>query len=198
MVLGADPGLNGGLALYSWQTAAVSTFRMPTVARARVGKDAVPRLDTFALLETAAGLSALGCTEAVLEDVHGYGGQDGARSFTFGEAFGQLKAALFAAGFSVHLVPPSVWKPRLQVSSDKNAARSRAAVLLPAGAALWPRSADDGLAEAALLAYYGAHALGLDGCPCAFGTKRERKRLTAETLAAIEAGAPVDAAAPGR
>lgn len=186
MLLGADPGLYGGLAIYDWRNASVSAFRIPTVARARAGKAAVDRIDTFALLETTAALAALGCAEAVLEDVHGYGGQDGARSFQFGSAFGELKAALVAAGFKVALVPPSTWKPRLQVPSGKNAARARASELLPAAAGLWPLSGDDGLAEAALLGYYGAHVLGLDGCACCFAAKRERKSITQEALAEIE------------
>jgi hypothetical protein len=42
------------------------------------------------------------------------------------------------------------------VKGDKDVSRQRASALLPRHSGLWLRKKDDGRAEAALIAYYGA------------------------------------------
>jgi crossover junction endodeoxyribonuclease RuvC len=49
-----------------------------------------------------------------------------------------------------------VWKRALGVKGDKDVSRQRASALLPRHSGLWLRKKDDGRAEAALIAYYGA------------------------------------------
>jgi hypothetical protein len=53
-------------------------------------------------------------------------------------------------------VDPSAWKKTMHLSTDKNASRALASQYFPDAADQWSRVRDDGRAEAALIAYYGA------------------------------------------
>lgn len=183
MLLGADPGLYGGLAAYDWRDNSATSFAMPLIEQKRNRKSPIPRLCTDGLLSLCSALAMLDPVACVLEDVHGYGGQGGDTSFVFGQAFGELRAALRAAGVPIVLAAPSAWKPRLGVPADKKAAVARAVELMPCGADAWVRhTVDDGPAEASLLAFYGAHVLGLDGCAPTIGRRRPRHRFTSRLL----------------
>ena len=52
-------------------------------------------------------------------------------------------------------VRPQTWKKDLSISADKDEARAKASELFPEYAHLWKRKKDDGLAESALIAYWG-------------------------------------------
>ena len=56
----------------------------------------------------------------------------------------------------VRPVPPSTWKKALGLSADKNASRQRAIETWPEHVRTFARVRDDGRAEAALLALFGA------------------------------------------
>lgn len=158
MIVGADPGIHGGVALLDGPDVAV--WRTPVVATKVNGKWR-ERIDPEALLVLAHDLAWLRPRRVVLEHVNGFGGQSGSTSFVFGKAAGLLEMAFIAAGLGAVLVrvPPATWKPVMKAQGDKNAARARASELLPAHAKLWRRARDDGLAEAALLAIYGRDRL---------------------------------------
>ncbi|MGE5548417.1 MAG: hypothetical protein ACM33T_16045 [Solirubrobacterales bacterium] len=97
---------------------------------------------------------------AFVEAVGAMPGQGVSSVFAFGKVFG-LVLGILAANFIPHtLVPPQRWKRTLGVPADKDGARARASQLLPAHAGLWCRAKDDGRAEAALLAYFGAMGAG--------------------------------------
>jgi crossover junction endodeoxyribonuclease RuvC len=64
---------------------------------------------------------------------------------------------LAALGVPVTLVTPNEWKRSFRLGPDKNEARLIAARLVPLSAARFSRVADDGRAEAALLALFGAN-----------------------------------------
>ena len=153
VILGIDPGLSGAVALYVADTGALVVHDMPTLDLARGGK-AKRELDAVELarLIDAAGPIA----HAYIEQVGAMPGQGVSSVFSFGKSYG-LALGVLAANFIPHtLVPPQRWKRALGVPAAKDGARARASQLLPAHAALWTRVKDDGRAEAAMIALYGA------------------------------------------
>jgi len=84
----------------------------------------------------------------------------GVRSaFNFGCGYGQLLGVLGALGVRHESVTPSTWKRWFKLSRDKEESRAKAIQLFPQRAELFKRRKDDGRAEAALIALYGADTL---------------------------------------
>lgn len=181
MILSADPGISGALALYDWRTSFVQTWASPVEP---TGPDGRNRVDVAALAALVSCLAMAEPVVAALELTNGRGGQDAAASYQFGRAAGILEGLVVAAGIPVQWISPSAWKPRLGVPSDKKRSRERASQLLPHAAHLWRRQTDHGHAEAAMIGYYAAHVLGLDGCVGA-PAARPRVKFTARTFAAL-------------
>jgi crossover junction endodeoxyribonuclease RuvC len=86
-------------------------------------------------------------------------GQGAAASFAFGKAAGVLDGVLSALKIPVVPTKPAVWKMLMGVSADKETSRAKATSLFPNDAKRWSRKMDDGRAEAALLAFFGAMRL---------------------------------------
>lgn len=152
-VLGIDPGLSGAIALFTPATGALAVFDTPTLTLFRNGK---AKRDPDAV-ELARLIDAAGHIDhAYVEAVGAMPGQGVSSVFAFGKVFG-LALGILAANFIPHtLVTPLRWKRALSVPAEKDGARARASQLMPAHAGLWCRAKDDGRAEAALIAYYGA------------------------------------------
>lgn len=183
MILSADTGISGALALFDWRTAHVETFAIPV---SPTGPDGRNRVDVPELVAVLSLISIVGPTTVVLENTQGRGGQDASRAYQFGRAAGILEGAIVAAGLPEPIfVSPAAWKPRLGVPADKRQSRARASVLLPLAAHQWRLQCQHGSAEAAMLGYYAAHVLGLDGCP-GTAAARPRVRLTATTIEAVQ------------
>lgn len=151
-ILGADPGSSGALALYNPATQAIEVFDMPTkrAARGKTAKD----VDGYALGILIDGLKHR-VIKAVVEQVSSRPRQGG--QFTFGISYGRLLGALEANLIPVTHVPSSKWKPAMGLRGEgKGTSVALAVELFPALAAQLRRAKDDGRAEAALIAYYGA------------------------------------------
>jgi len=73
---------------------------------------------------------------------------------TIAQNYGVLLAGLTAMKVSFEQIPPAKWKQNLNLTSDKDASRQRATELFPTFADYWKLKKNDGLAEAALLAYW--------------------------------------------
>jgi len=173
--IGIDPGLDGAIALLSYQNGVmtVKTFDMPTflITVQRTPK----KLDDFTLEADRKRqskttqrqrldlhqINALlyqyrsGVIHAVVEDPHAMPKQGVSSSFSFGFVCGVLQAMIVAHGIPMTLIKPALWKGKLGLTADKDATRRRASQLFPACASQWARKCDDGRAEAALLAYWG-------------------------------------------
>ena len=76
-------------------------------------------------------------------------------TFATGFGYGIYIGLLVASRVPYTEISPVKWKKDLQVPSDKDAARKRASEILPQASELWQLKKDDGLAEAALIAYWG-------------------------------------------
>jgi crossover junction endodeoxyribonuclease RuvC len=162
-IIGFDPGVAGALAALELRPEIkLQVLDMPT-HKLRIGKTERARTDLHSLWLHVQALAAGGPALAIVEDVNGYGGkgQSASGAFVFGHAAGAVEALIVAASIPLHKVPPATWKRALSIPADKDAARRAASRLFPAFSHLWSRVKDDGRAEAALLAWYGAlHVLG--------------------------------------
>ena len=141
----------------------MSIHDVPSSKRKRRGK-LETEIDTFALFETISLLAdAYPSARVVIEKVGGSPRQAG--QFAFGRAYGLLEMACVAAGFSDRMcfAPPQSWKADARLirkgatyRERKEASRALAGELFPSHAKLFARVCDDGRAEAALIARYGA------------------------------------------
>jgi crossover junction endodeoxyribonuclease RuvC len=154
MILGVDPGLYGAIALYWPGQDVLYVHDVPTHSLTVNGK-VRHRLDK-AGLAVIVRTAALAAKLAVIEDVHSMPAQGVASSFSFGAVTGAIQQCVVDNEIAFRLVAPAVWKRRFGLTADKDAARARASELMPKHAHWWARKKDDGRAEAALLAYYGA------------------------------------------
>ena len=67
--------------------------------------------------------------------------------------------AVTGHGYEVHYVTPAVLKKHFKLSRDKGVSRSRASQRSPEAADRFTRVKDEGRAEAALIALYGAERI---------------------------------------
>jgi len=151
-ILGIDPGASGGIAFFSMQRGLLSIFDMPTVEVKRGGKN--KREVSAAMLNAIIG--ARDIDAAFVEKVGAMPGQGVSSMFQFGRSVGMIEGVLSALEIPTNYVTPQVWQKAVGARGGKDASRARAAELFPAYAANFSRKKDDGRADAALIAWYGA------------------------------------------
>lgn len=151
-ILGIDPGAGGALAVLNTEDSSLEIFDMPVV---EIKKGSTTKRHVSAQL-VAELLRAKSIDHAFVEAVHAMPGQGVSSSFSFGRALGVLEGVLGALQIPVTLVPPAVWLREMRTKIGKDGSRARAVELWPKYAALFARKKDDGRAESALLAAYGA------------------------------------------
>lgn len=156
LTLGIDPGLSGGLALYNATTGALIVAKMPTHDKVTSHGTRKKVMDLHAIRNWL-DVYTHPSVHAWIEETSSRPGQGVVSAFTFGLVSGILHMAVVMSGMRLTLVPPQVWKKAMRCTSDKDLSRQRASQLMPAYAHCWANKCQDGLAEAALLAYYGAH-----------------------------------------
>ncbi len=153
LFVGIDPGLSGALAFRSNEEMDVLPMPTLTITKAK-GTRRV--LDLTALANIVDNKTKNAARVNVyIERVSAMPKQGVASMFAFGEGYGAIKGIIAANFLPMTLVTPVTWKAKLKVSSNKDDARYRASQLMPRFAHLWSRRSDDGLAEAALIAFYG-------------------------------------------
>lgn len=152
IICGVDPGLNGAFAFIDVDQNTLSIEDMPT--KDKNGKRHVDPVAVGAILNSYLP------DHIYLELVHSSPQMGVASSFSFGRSSGIVLGAAGAAGISLNEIPPSVWKPRMGCSSDKDQTRAQASTLMPGCAQAWKRKKDDGRAEAALIALYASVVSG--------------------------------------
>lgn len=149
MIIGIDPGLTGAVAILEGQSLRVQDI--PTAPGPK-GRSVLLHRVLFDLLD-------LPPAAAFVELVSARPGQGVTSMFRFGETLGAIHMALAARGHALHQVTPAVWKRHFGITKDKGSSRALAAQRWPDAAAQFARVKDDGRAEAALIAQYGADAL---------------------------------------
>ncbi len=96
---------------------------------------------------------------AVVERVSAMPGNGAVSMFNFGRSYGDVRGVIGALDIPLHFVTPQKWKKHFGLTSDKDQSRLRAIRMFPAVADQFKRKKDDGRAEAALIALYGAEVL---------------------------------------
>ena len=150
--LGIDPGLGGGLALIETKEGAPPAFvagtRVPVIKHR--GKSMI---DARELLVWLTDLGKI--DQAVIEQVGSRPGQGVVSAFTFGRATGAVETLAHLMAETVIWVTPAVWKRDLGLGPEKR--DSIDLCRLRFGDAFAFRSiSDDGIAEAARVAYHAA------------------------------------------
>lgn len=154
MILGIDPGKTGAAAIYDPELDQLVTYQLPKIWRI-VNKKKRFFVDFRTFRAWLADVQPM-VHRVILEDPTSLPGQGKVSAFSFGKTCGSIEGLLIGLGFEFTLVHPAKWKNAMDVPSDKNQARARAKQLLPAHAEQFKDRADEGKAEAALLAYYGS------------------------------------------
>lgn len=154
-ILGIDPGASGALVCLNTAENALVIFDMPTV-EIRRGTRNVRQVNAPMLVEI---IRQAAPDVAFIESVHAMPGQGVSSMFAFGRALGLLEGTLAGLGVPFTLIPPREWTAAMRVKGGKDGSRSRAADLFPAHAKDFARVKDDGRADAALIAAYGAKSL---------------------------------------
>lgn len=154
LILGVDPGLCGALALYDDEIDQLEVWDVPTHALTRNGKNKT-EVDVQGLVDLV-DYVAIHRPRVFIENSTPMPGQGSASTFSFGKTFGLLYGVMAGRKLVLERIAPVKWKKALAVPKDKDGARARASVLLPAHSGHWPLKKHDGRAEAALIALYGA------------------------------------------
>ncbi len=153
LVLGLDPGGNGGLALLDAHGLLLDVVDMPTLADGTGGKRAI----NAPLL--AAQVRTWGPAVAYCEFVGARPGEGPVGAFSFGRCRGVIEGVLGTLGVPVKMIAPAAWKRSIGIppgkEGAKDAARSEAIRRWPGMAERFARKKDDGRAESALVAAAG-------------------------------------------
>ena len=152
-IFGIDPGYSGAIAIYWPKTKKLEMHDMPIMLN-HAGKNII---DCHALIDILEPETTN--RFAVVERVGAMPGQGVSSVFRFGEGYGMLQAAIASQKTAIHFVTPAKWKKHFGLNRDKGVSRSKAMERFPNYAQLFSRVKDDGRAEAALIALYGAEEL---------------------------------------
>lgn len=151
IIAGIDPGKTGAMVLL-FPDNSVIVNRVPLMKLR--GKE----VTAMALWEAnwCAALAQDEPGKIVIERASTRPGQSAQSGLTTGTNYGFIQAIAYHSGAPVEFVTPAVWKGKMGLlKSDKNASREAARRLMPAITKDVARVMDDGVAEAALLAWYG-------------------------------------------
>ena len=149
-IFGIDPGYTGAIAIYWPEANKLEMHDMPIMLN-HAGKNIIDCHALLNILEPATKTRF-----AVVERVGSMPGQGVSSVFRFGEGYGMLQACIAANKHPMHFVTPAKWKGHFGLNRDKGVSRSKAMERFPEYAQLFSRVKDDGRAEAALIALYGA------------------------------------------
>ena len=150
LTLGIDPGLSGALALLD-PAGNLTIHDMPTLQAAK--RRTIDEIELARIIDAAGPIA-----KAFLELVGPHHGEGPQGAFTFGRGYGLIRGILRAHFIPIVDVAPIRWQRGMGIKpgAGKDASRALAKEHFQRDAALFARVKDDGRAEAALIALYGA------------------------------------------
>ena len=148
MIVSVDPGKNGGVAVLSETGEFWGGIRTPLLQHGK--RDLVDVLQIKVWLDD---ISHDEISSIVLEQVNAMPGQGVTSMFNFGRHTGSVEAYALSTGKPVVWVTPQKWKGYFGLSKDKMASLDRARLEF-GNNPLWRVKANDGIAEAALIALW--------------------------------------------
>lgn len=149
MIIGIDPGKSGGVAAVGAGGEWLGGMRMPTLKHGKRELVDVRRLAYWGLDVVASH----GVLHIVIEQVSAMPGQGVTSMFNFGRHTGSVESWALQWNVPVHWVTPARWKKSFGLSRDKRASLDRARLEF-GGDPLWDVLANDGIAEAGLIALW--------------------------------------------
>ncbi len=155
-VLGIDPGLKGAIAQYDGY--ALKVLEMPIKKSTSRGHE----IDWSKLHCQWIYDFRYPTDQIFLEQVSSRPGEGVSSAFKFGTVYGGLQAMAASMSIDVTKVTPRTWKKYFGLGPDKKDAVAHAVSLFPEYEELFygPRGGlRDGIAEAALIAFYGRHQM---------------------------------------
>lgn len=168
MIIGIDPGKSGAFAYVCGGSVTTEAVPMrPLQPLAKKSKQTF-EFDAAATREIIKTWVILAPRYVAFEQVNGKPTDGGSRAFKFGEGVGRLREMIEAAGLPLVWVPANVWRAETGTTAfgrrgvaagvvykdTKEISRAYASSLWPADAHQWMKTAQDGHAEAALIAEY--------------------------------------------
>ena len=171
IIIGIDTGSKGAIAFFDTDTNTLLDVMDMPIDRVQSGKHVRSRVARGALLDV---LHRARGAVVFIERPEGHPmrqtnkatGQTELRQvgaagmLAFGESYGCAIMGCTAAGMSITEVRPGQWKRAIGLGAAKDDVRRRCSELFPTHAAKFSRKMDDGRADAAALAYYGARVMG--------------------------------------
>lgn len=145
MICGIDPGLTGGISFVNGES--VYAYRTPIYKNGK--KRYLDLVAVAKLFETH------NPELVIIEKQQAMPGQGVSSTFKTGMNYGIYLGMLATMGVAFEEVSPRKWKNDLKVPANKDEARKRATELLPQGSEKWRLKCEDGVAESAMLAYWG-------------------------------------------
>jgi crossover junction endodeoxyribonuclease RuvC len=152
MILAIDPGAKGALAFFRPDQGTLELIDTPTVEVKR-GQKLKTEISPQML---AAIIRARNPSIAIIELTSARPGQGVSSMYQFGRGVGMLEGILSALDVPITYITPLGWQKAVNARSGKDGNRQRAAELFPAYAHMFSRKKDDGRADAALMAWWGA------------------------------------------
>ena len=144
MIIGIDPGLDGGIAIISGS----SIELLETIPTQPKGGFIKRQVDAQKLGNILRVFPDAIC---YLEQVSSRPGQGVGSVFSFGDTFGAIRGVLGALNIPVYMVTPQKWKKELKISSKEDSLKASQDLFL----GLKFKKKDHNIAEALLIAYYG-------------------------------------------
>jgi hypothetical protein len=158
LVLGIDPGLTGGCAVYAAHTGTIiDVIDIPTI-----GVDAKQRVDCAAIynwISTTRGNGFI--ARGFIERAQAMPDQGSSSGFKYGRGVGYLEATVLLSHIPLEIIEVRAWKKHFGIVGSKadgagEAARALVIQRFPEASHLFARKKDHGRAEAVLIAVYGA------------------------------------------
>lgn len=153
IILGIDPGQSGGLAIVDTaiyvEPVFISGMRMP-MFQTGTGTRKMVDIDK---LNMWLDQSMIRPDLTVIEQVHAMPKQGVVSSFNFGRHAGAVEAWALGLGIPVVLAHPPQWKKEMGLTRSKQDSLDLAALIFGPHP-LFEKKADDGIAEAALMALW--------------------------------------------
>ena len=170
-VLGIDPGYDGGFALFApelepFSPQALTAFNTPCIEVPFMKNGKKHKRREMWVDQVTTILRPYNIKYAYTEKVHAMPKQGGTGMFRFGENFGEWRGILSGLGVTEdrRFYPtPQKWKKRYDLHAEKMGSIELAKGIFPLHESSFKRKTkDDGVAEACLIAVFGAEEQGYD------------------------------------
>lgn len=153
MIIGIDPGVNGGAAIMTNVNQIYKLYSFSNKTE-------------YDIKEFFDGLGVFDCT-AYLEKVHSAPGQGVKSMFTFGQAYGFIRGLVIAHSIPLVDITPQEWQRILKIPKKANTYAERKKLLKSIAQQLYPSNAkeiNNSTADALLIARAGAiiHSYSMD------------------------------------